>query len=441
MKRTIFCLCPAAWKDAILPKLAEEAGPVWSESGLISIRWLSESELANHSNNLRRVNEKLSDGNACEILLLGDVCYEGPTFPSPISTIRRIDNPKEFRSQITEILAANGLDLVSMQTNYIVPRWETFNVSRDHVMQWLSQFKSLGDYEWVGKGILASIQCLSTAELVSRLDLATPSQNEQIVYYVEETEQSGNDGPGEELGSSVPLAHAVFKGRRPVNRFDIGRVRDTGGPYALIEDCAISGREFEKFLEATFLSASAVEDDRLAQMTLHYAVIGNGAEIRIKGLIEEHGLLNFNLQVNAGQRLVTLTAEGLAALEEGKFYCPIGKYCLNPSKFVQFDLFSRSNLWGSHERAGAAKRLLRRIGEQLYRADLVKRKGDTTSRSDEWLRQAGLGAGGLGLNIALARSVPKSTLPVVWCSGEIMWGKKPLHWIPLLPHGNANGQA
>jgi hypothetical protein len=433
MRRTVFCICPAEWQDTILPTVTEEAGPDWQSNSSIEIWWLPPSELRNDKNNQRRVTERIKRGDACEILLVGDIQYSGSSVPTPTTVVRRIEDPKSFREQIGPILEANGVDLLTERTQYLYRRWETFTVTRDHVAQWLGQFRQLGDFEWVGKGVLATLQCFSTPELVELLGLNTLTSSDQIRFY------SPHNDP---LGSSTTLAHAVSKGLGAdrVLRFDVSDVREWSGTSILMEDCSISGTELLEFLDETVCAADASVDDRLIKISLRFAVIANGARERITLELPRRHLLNFRLDTTRSKILQTLTQDGIDALRDGRFYSSEGRYCLNPKRFISYEIFGDLKYWGAKQRAESARKLLRRVGERLYRADYSKRKnGDTSSRSEEWFKQAGLGAGGLGLNIALARSVPKSTLPVVWAQGTIEWYGKKIDWMPLLPHYGNSG--
>lgn len=187
-----------------------------------------------------------------------------------------------------------------------------------------------------------------------------------------------------------------------------------------IEDCALSGHEFCQVAGILWPDSELISDEwRLANVDLRFAVLSNGAEVVIQDEIERRNLANVRINTDHCARITTVTPDGALALHSNEFYSPDDNCTLNPRRLLSLPLFNDWKNWGGIERAKTARRILRRIGKQLYL---------------QQFEEAGLGAGGLGLTLTLARSVPKSTLPVLWAKGDIIFSKKYLQWEPLFKY-------
>ncbi len=428
MNRRVFCVCPISWWAPVSEILRTELGPRWENGQAVQVEWLSERQCLDNRLNQSRVDSLTTKMVGGDIVLIGNIGYVGPQQPSHTVTVRRLKDPKEFGDRISDILIANGVDFLTERAAYLRDRWETQVVTRSHVAKWLSQFREIGSFEWVGKGVLLALDCLSTSEMLGRLGLEDLEDIERLSFY------SPEDDP---VGSSTPLAHAVAKRRKdkPMSRLDLGILKDALGSTLLIEDCAISGKEFEKFVKKTWApDLPHLEDERLVNLRLRFAVLGNGAQAYISNQLATHGLVNVRLDTRFSRVVESLTEDGVRAVSAGTFYDQVHHHCLLPRQHIRESLFKDVGVWGTSERAASARRLLRKLGEQLYRQHFSEKAEPGESRSDRWFEQAGLGAGGLALTLALARSVPKSSLPVIWAEGRIRIGNKNLQWTPLLSH-------
>lgn len=429
MNRFVTCLVPVEWRDSIDSCLVSQLGSRWTESPNIQVEWLTQRQRHDVRRCQRQIDSIAMRRPAGDIVLVGQVYYQGPQLPGLTTSVRRLKDPTEFHKRIAEILEANGVDLVSERAGYLRDRWETKTITREHVAHWLSQFGAIGSFEWVGRGVLSALSCFSTADLVDHLGVQDLEGAQELCYYSPDADP---------LGSSTPLAHAVNKrlSNVPVVRFDIAGLSQAPGQSILIEDCALSGIEFGRFAENQWPDNGATSEEcRLVKLRLRFAILTNGAEVKIRKELTSKGLHNVRLETQFSHRIESLTDAGLSALEEDRFWCSKGGHCLHPKTFIRQQVLNDCRLWGTIERAETARKLLRRIGEQLYRVDFSQRNTDAEhSHTDAWFEQAGLGAGGLALTIALARSVPKSTLPVIWARGTVKMGGKTIEWIPLLPH-------
>jgi len=386
--------------------------------------WVGHSDSQNTAHLQRLIDSLAARTAPGEILLIGDIRYTGSLQPTCTTTIRRFKDQKQFAEKIHVVFVANGVDLVSDRAEYLRERWELAAITREQIDSWLAQFDEAGQFAWIGRGVLRALRCLSTPEILGYLGIEDTAEFEKVFYY-----DSG------EPGSSMPLAHAVAK-KMPnlsVVKFNKKDLRELSGSSLLIEDCSISGSEFDSFMNKNWPSSVESPDEwRLVRIRLRYAVLSNGAEQRIKAELVRRNLHNIELDTRYSMRLDTVTRSGLEALKNGSFYCPTEGHALHTAQHVIEQAFVDSLVWGGIQKAKSARKFLQQIGQQLYISDMETRKVKPRAKGSIWLKQAGLGAGGLALTIALARSVPKSTLPVVWAGGKVKFRGKEIHWHPLL---------
>ncbi|HEY3780520.1 MAG TPA: hypothetical protein VGL56_05510 [Fimbriimonadaceae bacterium] len=424
MKRSVVCFAPIDWKDHIARLLSAELGCHWRNNAGITVTWLTHEQAHRPQYIQSQISAVVNRIGAGEILLVGEeIKYTGAPLPSGTTVVRRIKDLDKLDLTFSQILEANGVDFLSQRADYLRGRWETRQITRDSVASWLAQFKSLGEFEWIGKGVLAGLVCYTTEELLRFVGVDAIDTYDQILYY------SPDRDP---LGSSTPLAHAVGK-HLPLKHVErIGNNEDLPeGHSLLIEDCSISGHEFADFVHKTW-PVDITEEQLLASIDLRFAVLSNLAEAAINQTLSDRDLANVTLNKNTCLSLEVATDAGVDALRRGAYYSPTGKHTVR-REYIAEKLFSDHTLWGGPAQAVSARRFLRTIGEQLYRADFMRRNPGL-QKSDRWFEEAGLGAGGFALTLALARSVPKSTLPVLWAAGPVKKGKKEIIWEPLLTH-------
>lgn len=424
MSGKILCLAPASLRSSLQDTFTSFLGPKWEASKSLEVTWLSERACKDIPHCARLI--KLGAERApAEIWLIGHIFHDAVELSEDSCVIRPIKDVKRLRSTIKSLLDRHKLGLAFEYSAYFTERWETTtNITPEHIKEWLGQFNKLGNFEWVGRGVLASVECFSTEELVRLLGL---SDSDQVRYF---------SPPADPVGSSSPLGNAVVKKHNAlsVERFDLAELLEQQARVILVEDCAISGREFERFANRHWPDESPSEDHKLVSITLKYSLLADIAKRRIEKIIELKDLHNVKLDYSHSHQLELLTRAGAKAISNEDFYSKVDGSCLNLGRYVRQAIFDVPGTWGDQKKAVTAKRILRHIGEQLYREDYARRNDGQQGHGCQWFRQAGLGAGGLALAIALARSIPKSTLPVIWARGTVEYNGASFEWQPLLPH-------
>ena len=77
----------------------------------------------------------------------------------------------------------------------------------------------------------------------------------------------------------------------------------------------------------------------------------------------------------------------------------------------------------------------KQVGQQLFDNYLAEQVAGGWSPWDEQKRlKCCFGMNGLGLTHAFGHSVPKATMPLLWCKGPVQWQGRTVEWIPLFDH-------
>lgn len=429
MSRSVSVAAPSRWKDQVERTLSTLLGPSWHSLDRLRVNWLSREEYRDNAFVQALVDSHKGTDFLGDVLLLGDANYSGNPLPTPLISVRRFASIRDFQTNFEHVLRANELDFSSRYEAMLRPKWESAPISRASIEQWLQQFEALGQFRWIGEALLSALDSRSTSDMLNQLGLESLPPGAHICYYSPELDP---------LGSGIPLAYSASKRAKSQSAIRLTASKEDLDPLerVLLEDCALSGTEFTEMADEIWPDVANYGNlDRHDRVSLRYAVVTNAAEVVIKKKINSKNLVNVRLDTRYSSRLETLTPQGLLALENDKFYCPVRGVALKPSQHIRLALFDRTELWGSRDRSVAAKRLLKKIGAQLYEQDYLQRKGSTAKKCPEWIRESGLGAGGLALTLTLARTVPKSSLPVLWAKGEVKLGHRVVEWEPLFRQG------
>lgn len=283
------------------------------------------------------------------------------------------------------------------------------NVEEPAIRAWLSQFDSL-NYRWVGERLLASLRVVDSAFLCERLVGNNHSEAKWLVY------SSGSVEGGDALAVAL-RDHVTLRKFSKLAELEA----DT---YIWFEDTMISGTECLDRL--ALLSA----EPWFGSVELRFGLVCDLGCERVSQAIElirQSSVPNLRADFSRCEKVSVLTVEGRRAAREGRFYEPTSK-AARSSKFIDPLVFQDARIWGGSENVKKARRILSAIGCQLYQSRNDRGK---CSHSDAWIKQSGLGAGGLGWTILTPWSVPKSCPPVLWASGDVRWMGRSISWQPL----------
>jgi hypothetical protein len=305
-----------------------------------------------------------------------------------------------------------------------------------HISKWLRQYDELETHRWVGERLLKVLDYWSEDRLTEKLALTLSGLGEFDAVCV------NLRTPGK---SSSVLANLIKKRidnyllrARLLDFYDA--VCEPGGTKILfVEDCMLSGTEMTRLLQA-FLNLTPagrspktppvpdVSVLRSKSIELRFGVIANlGYEI-VQRFLVAHELTNVAFFDDTEGQLLTLTGEGLRAIERGDFI--EGNCVADPERYLNRVAF-QSEVWGAPDRVRRAREFCALVGAQLWRQYLSHMQWEWPERR---IVECGLGMRGQALALAFAHSVPKSTLPLFWMAGSVTVGKNTVSWTPLFPN-------
>ena len=347
--------------------------------------------------------------------------------PNGIRTLLRRDLPR--------LLDQLGLDWISRLDAFLRNGWHHGSLDRSSINRWIEQFEHCGSHRWVAEGLLKSLDFWSDARMRDALQLVPETLAGIDCICVNRHTKAGRSAD-----VIANLARKQLDGSSALQNLSLLDFREAlESPdfthLLYIEDCILSGNEMERVLlgllglpdpYGTARSKALSRPDmlRTKQVTLRFAVIGNGGLEHVRQFLAQHGLHNITVSTDSAHLVPMFTPSGLSALRNGTLY-DAKDSLRNPDQDMQRSVFQ---FWPEPEKQDRARHFCEEIGRQLYANYLASQGKQKPLR---WIHECALGVRSAALTLAFGHSVPKETLPLFWAKGEIIWKGRPFIWYPL----------
>jgi hypothetical protein len=360
--------------------------------------------------------------------------------------LRRVDRIPAldgFEKKLPKYLRGVGLDWLTFAESQ-VSKWRHGVVNKGRISLWLRQFAEAGSNEWVGEGLLRTLDFWPDDRLITSVAF-TPEVLEAYAQICMHRQQSGK--------SADVLANLFQKQISPINPKFTGieefhtvlnspKPETEGSKILFLEDGLFSGTEMSKILgdllgfeipPGRTRRAQPLTDKRLLKdrnITLLFPVATSFGMTRLQNFLQENDLPN--ITVECCSNLEVLNPQGYEALNGGTFFDGEIRNCpADPdAHFIRLP-FENMTVWKDKERATKALNFCKVIGKQLFDQYLQSKNRVWTPDKVE---RCALGMFGMGLAFAFTHSVPKATIPLFWAGGKVKYQEKTINWVPLFPN-------
>ena len=324
---------------------------------------------------------------------------------------------------------------LSIQTaaSELLSAWIHSRVDVNSLAEWKGQFGQLGKYSWIADALLANTVLIAPQDLVDRFH-ASPIPGANAVVY-------NKDGRGTVKSGEV-IANLLTK---QLPRMDIRHSLTEAiekyptGNIVMVEDGLWTGTEavgvFESLLghREDREKTQALKDPAMLSavtLTLVYGVATDYGASMVNRYLRDKNLTN--VSIFAAETIPLTSPQLLASINDTAFdvtdlrrHGP-APHDITPHFFNHFD--------NSAEQALAID-FCKQVGQQLFDNYLAEQVAGGWSPWDEQKRlKCCFGMNGLGLTHAFGHSVPKATMPLLWCKGPVQWQGRTVEWIPLFDH-------
>jgi len=333
------------------------------------------------------------------------------------------------------LLKQLGLDWISRLEVLLHNSWHHSSIDRHHIEQWIQQFEQCGSHRWVADGLLKNLDFWPGTRTRDALRLVSETLTDIDCICVNRHAKAGRSADvianlvRKQLDTSASLQHL------PLLDFREALENPDFNSLLYVEDCTLSGNEMERVLlgllglpdpyGAPRSNALSIPNTlRTKQITLRFAVIGNGGLEHIRQFLVHHGLRNISIKTDGAHLIPLLTPKGLLSLQSGTLYDAAGSL-RDADQNMQRSIFQ---FWPAAEKQERAICFCTEIGRQLY-ARYLESQGK--QKPQHWIDECALGVRSAALTLAFGHSIPKETLPLFWAHGTILWNNRPFTWHPL----------
>jgi hypothetical protein len=368
-------------------------------------------------------------------LLRPEISFEGSGLPQPLVLARTGKLSVFLKNELRPLLQRIGADWFNRMER-LLEEWDYPDAdelkaegwSGKRLEIWLTQFDRVArrNARWIGEGLVRSFELIGQDRLVS---LFQGDHSDSVVCVMRY-----ENGKSADALTGI-LKKVLLKNAGTVENFnEIIRQKVTvTGKIVVYEDGLFSGTEwvgiFNSLLGYAVVGGEKcpplADPDALKhmQIELRFAVATNVGIAFLRSELDALGLANVNLKC-CGDAIDVLTEEGRQRLVEKTLFSGDG--------LRRTDVLPRvfqTNVWA--ERAGDAMATCDAIGRSLWTSYWTRKQKAVT---EEKLDQVALGASNMGFAMAFEHSLPKVSLPVFWCPGEVATTGQPFEWMPLFPN-------
>ncbi|AJY62581.1 phosphoribosyltransferase-like protein [Burkholderia glumae] len=368
-------------------------------------------------------------------LLRPEISFERAGLPQPMIVARPGKRSVFLKNELRPILRRIGADWFH-RMELLLEDWdfpEADEVKHEgwagkRLDIWLRQFDRVAkrNARWVGEGLVRSFELIARERLV-RLFQGDHSDSIICVMRYE-------NGKSADALSGL-IKKAVLKNAGTVENFNevVRREAPVGGKIVVYEDGLFSGTEwvgiFKSFLGCAdagsekFPSLKNPDSLKRMQIELRFAIATNVGVAVLRSELDALGLTNVVLKC-LEEEIDVLSEEGRRRLAE--------KTLLTGGGLRRADIQPRvfqTEVWGV--RANEAMAVCEVIGRALWSSYWTRKEKVIT---EDKLNQVALGASNMGFAMTFAHSLPKVSLPVFWCAGEVTVTGHQIQWMPLFPN-------
>jgi hypothetical protein len=448
--RGLLVLCSSTIADQVGAAISKHAPADWRKRNYVRVVSIPQSRAAESQFVTSLVNAE-SSAFAGYVQLLGVATRSHPGAPlrAPALEIGAL-RPSIIFSQadlnlalktfqlerLPAALIASGLDWLT-QISGSVSKWNHGKVERDDLEEWLNQFRVLENNRWIGERLLRLLEFWTSPDVVDALGIGDLDERGFECVAV------NRHAPGK---SADVIANQV---KKRIQYFACNEVtdlwealnRESEKPVLYVEDCMITGTEVVSLLRSLAgqvptgrkPKAPPVDDQakfKTKRLEMRFAVVGNMGLERVTAFTRDAGLSGLTIASPATGVRSVLSRAGVEAFRSGSLYDK-AKVIVDVDNNVVTEAFRDVAIWGNLERLNRAKRFCTEVGRQLFLQYLARQGWEWDSRRVD---QASLGFNACGLTLAFAHSIPKSSLPLFWADGDVVFGNASLRWFPLFPN-------
>jgi hypothetical protein len=368
-------------------------------------------------------------------LLRPEIAFESAGLPQPMFLVRPGKLSVFLKNELRPLLQRIGADWFN-RMEQLLEEWdfpdanevELEGWSGKRLEIWLRQFDRVArrNARWIGEGLVRSFELIGRDRLVS---LFQGDHSDSVVCVMRY-----ENGKSADALSGI-LKKAVLKNAGTVENFNeiVRREIPAVGKIVVYEDGLFSGTEWVGIFRSLLGRADADSEKcrsladpnslKHMQIELRFALATNVGTAVLRSELDGLGLTNVVLKC-VGEEIDVLTEEGRQRLVE--------KTLVSGESLRRADVLPRvfqTSVWAG--RADEAMTMCEAIGRSLWASYWTRKRKEVT---EEKLAQVALGASNLGFAMTFEHSLPKVSLPVFWCPGEVATAGQPFEWMPLFPN-------
>jgi hypothetical protein len=420
----LFVMCCSDVEKTVTLTIRREASQTAIASGSITVLGVPR-ERASDVDYVTSLLNKACGGitGIRDAVIIEKIQIDSTQFEDKLALFRiklRTDIDKKLTARIQQL----GLDWFQELHNFLRSWSQEDGTGPPDPKRWITQFKSLGPYEWIGIGLLKELDFWTSGMMSKAFDHLLVDLGRYDAICVNESVERGKSA-----GFISGLVSKRLGNLHPSKRIRLKDLHDAIEDDAVrsilfLEDCMITGNELTRMLSD--LQGAATTDRsskaklllnphklREKQITIAHALTSNWAMHDIPRWLQNESLSNIVLSKGSVPILETLTPEGLDALSRGQLLTA-HDLLRSPGTDLIRPVFRVFRDAGKRERA---VRFCAELGRQLIERYYTDKE---EPKIEEWLVEGALGIRSHALALAFFHSVPKETLPLFWMSGPVL---------------------
>lgn len=354
--------------------------------------------------------------------------YSGKALAKPLRANETV------KPELANLLGACELSIHTAASKLLYG-WSHSLIDVNALSAWKGQFGRLGKFSWVADTILANTVLIAPHELGRRF-VESPLPQANVVVYNKDSR--GTVKSGEVIAN---LLTKQLPGLEILDSLTDAIEKYPGGNIVMVEDGLWTGTEAVGVFESLLGNRPAREKTKAltepallegVTLTLIYGITTDYGTSMVNRYLNDKGLSNIRIY---GAETLSLSSEKLLqSIQEPSFDVgDLRNHGPDPEDITPHF----SNHFDSHADKAAAVDFCKSIGQQLfdnYLADMRQAHGWGVWADEKRLKCC-FGMNGLGLTHAFGHSIPKASLPLLWCKGTVEWAGHTVEWVPLF--GNA----
>lgn len=436
--RGLLVVIPERFRKEIENRFSNLCGHDWQNEIKLHLEFIDAANVRNELHVVSAVRRKISKLNQHPTFIKPLILFaeELVDIQKKLTTIKniywseirvhplRLLKTRELQKSVVEV-GCYWFDRVISK----VAKWTHENIEHQDINYWLSQFDRLqGDSKkWIGEFLLKNLNVLSSEEMAT-LFFQSNTQAAELVdvahCFIRYKDGKSGDAISQVLKKSAFAA--VGTDIDPVTWDSVLRNTKAHNEIVVYEDGLFTGVEIRDVLLALMgaeggkkdvIQLSSEEVGRLKEWrhTLKFCI---ATDVGLRRLEDSIGELGLNVHVVPASIIKTLTSAGEEAMANNVLY----RTDSDGQSFVGNPAFVKRGVF-ENPAADIAPKIedaityCRDLGRSLWKSNLeIRGKKWTHERIDDCC----LGAGNMALAFAFSSSMPKSSLPMFWCHGNVV---------------------